>query len=99
MGPIYIFKEPLGLERMAHLVARGGDARPTFGTGARTPWIANNESVMLAAEDSAALDLKLGPRLHLLYHPKLLNGHSCPDASPAGAAGMGFASSPYCAPL
>ncbi|CAK9224782.1 unnamed protein product [Sphagnum troendelagicum] len=88
MGPIYIFKEPLGPERMAHLAARGGDALPAFGSGAGTPWFANNEQAMSAAEDSAALDLELGPRLHLLYHPKLLNGHSCPDASPAGAAGM-----------
>jgi hypothetical protein len=88
MGPIYIFKEPLGPERMAHLAARGGDALPAFGAGAGTPWFANNEQAMSAAEDSAALDLELGPRLHLLYHPKLLNGHSCPDASPAGAAGM-----------
>ncbi|CAM6069706.1 unnamed protein product [Sphagnum tenellum] len=88
MGPVYIFKEALGSERMADLAARGGDALPSFGAGAGTPWFANNEQAMSAAEDSAALDVEIGPRLHLLYHPKLLNGHSCPDASPEGASGM-----------
>lgn len=88
MGPIYIFKEPLGQERMAHLAFRGGDALPSFGAGAGAPWFANNEQAMTAAEESAALDLELGPRLHLLYHPKLLSGRSCPDASPAGASGV-----------
>jgi hypothetical protein len=98
MGPVYIFKEALGSERMADLAARGGDALPSFGAGAGTPWFANNEQAMSAAEDSAALDVEIGPRLHLLYHPKLLNGHSCPDASPEGASGMSFRA-PCCIPL
>ncbi len=98
MGPVYIFKEALGSERMADLAARGGDALPSFGAGAGTPWFANNEQAMSAAEDSAALDVEIGPRLHLLYHPKLLNGHSCPDASPEGASGMSF-HAPCCIPL
>lgn len=87
MGPIYIFKEPIGQEKMNSLAVRGGDALPSFGAGAGVPWFANNEQAMSAAEDSAALDLEIGPQLHLLYHPKLLMGRSCPDASPAGASG------------
>jgi hypothetical protein len=43
MGPIYIFKEPLGLEMMAHLATRGGDARSAFAARVRTPWFTNNE--------------------------------------------------------
>lgn len=88
MGPIYIFKEPIGQERMSQLASRGGDALPSFGAGAGAPWLANNEQATASAEESAALDLELGPRLHLLYHPKLLNGRSCPDASPTGASGL-----------
>ncbi|KAG0575918.1 hypothetical protein KC19_5G040000 [Ceratodon purpureus] len=87
MGPIYIFKEPLGQERMSQLASRGGDVLPSFGAGAGAPWLANNEQATATAELSAALDLELGPRLYLLYHPKLLNGRSCPDASPTGASG------------
>ncbi|XP_024399024.1 BEACH domain-containing protein C2 isoform X1 [Physcomitrium patens] len=87
MGPVYIFKEPLGQKKMLQLALRGGDALPTFGAGAGARWLANNEQSPTTAEESAALDLELGPRLHLLYHPKLLNGRSCPDASPAGASG------------
>ena len=87
MGPIYIFKEPIGQEKMNSLAVRGGDALSSFGAGAGVPWFANNEQAMSAAEDSAALDLEIGPQLHLLYHPKLLMGRSCPDASPAGASG------------
>ncbi|KAF9606573.1 hypothetical protein IFM89_026835 [Coptis chinensis] len=60
MGPIYIFKEIIGPERMARLASRGGDVLPSF---------------------------ELGGSLHLLYHPKLLSGRFCPDASPSGAAG------------
>lgn len=87
MGPIYIFKEPIGLEKMTALSSRGGDALSSFGAGAGVPWFANNEQAMSAAEDSAALDLEIGPSLHLLYHPKLLVGRSCQDASPNGASG------------
>nr|GEY99791.1 hypothetical protein [Tanacetum cinerariifolium] len=32
IGPVYIFKEPIGPERMAQLASRGGDALPSFGT-------------------------------------------------------------------
>nr|KYP56218.1 Neurobeachin-like protein 1 [Cajanus cajan] len=31
MGPVYIFKEPIGPERMARLASRGGDVVPSFG--------------------------------------------------------------------
>jgi hypothetical protein len=87
MGPVYIFKEPIGLEKMTRICIRGGDALSSFGAGAGVPWFANNEQAMSAAEDSAALDAELGPALHLLYHPKLLVGRSCPDASPMGSSG------------
>lgn len=87
MGPIYIFKEPLGHEKMAHLASRGGDVLPLFGVGAGAPWLASSDQAIAVAEESAALDLELGPKLHLLYHPKLLSGRSCPDASPTGASG------------
>lgn len=87
MGPVYIFKEPIGEEKMGQLAARGGDAVPAFGLGAGLPCFSTNEVAMTAAEESTALDLELGPCLHLHYHPKLLVGRSCPDASPAGAAG------------
>ena len=87
MGPVYIFKEPIGLDKMTRLCVRGGDALSSFGAGAGLPWFANNEQAMSAAEDSATLDAELGPALHLLYHPKLLAGRSCPDASPMGSSG------------
>lgn len=87
MGPIYIFKEPLGHEKMAHLASRGGDVLPLFGVGAGAPWLASSDQTIAVAEESTALDFELGPKLHLLYHPKLLSGRSCPDASPTGASG------------
>ncbi|KAK3194967.1 hypothetical protein Dsin_026277 [Dipteronia sinensis] len=88
MGPIYIFKEPIGPERMAHLASRGGDVLPSFGHGAGLPWLAINEHVQKMAEESSLLDAEIGGHIHLLYHPLLLNGRFCPDASPSGAAGM-----------
>ncbi|WCJ22828.1 BEACH domain-containing protein C2 [Euphorbia peplus] len=88
MGPIYIFKEPIGTERMARLASRGGDVLPTFGNGAGLPWLASNEYVRTMAEESSFLDMEIGGLIHLLYHPSLLNGRFCPDASPSGAAGM-----------
>eukprot|EP00850_Spirogloea_muscicola_P006613 SM000031S11622 [mRNA] locus=s31:702958:718064:- [translate_table: standard] len=87
MGPVYIFKEPIGGERMARLAARGGDYLPCFGAGAGAPCHASSEQLGVVAEESASLDLELAPALHLLYHPRLLTGRSCPDASPASAAG------------
>ena len=88
MGPIYIFKEPIGHDKKARLASRGGDKVPSFGNGAGLPWSATNEQAMALAEESAALDLEIEPKIHLLYHPKLLVGRSCPDASPAGASGI-----------
>ncbi|KAF9626103.1 hypothetical protein IFM89_030950 [Coptis chinensis] len=88
MGPIYIFKEIIGPERMARLASRGGDVLPSFGNGAGLPWLASNDHVRSLAEESAFLDTELGGSLHLLYHPKLLSGHFCPDASPSGAAAL-----------
>ncbi|KAM7508730.1 hypothetical protein LguiA_019183 [Lonicera macranthoides] len=88
MGPIYIFKEPIGPDRMARLASRGGDELPSFGIGAGLPWMATNEHVQNMAEESALLDAEIGGFLHLLYHPRLLSGRFCPDASPSGATGM-----------
>ncbi|XP_019161040.1 PREDICTED: BEACH domain-containing protein C2-like isoform X1 [Ipomoea nil] len=74
LGPIYIFKEPIGPERMARLSSRGGDVLPSFGHG--------------LAEESSLLDEEIGGCLHLLYHPSLLTGRYCSDASPSSALGM-----------
>lgn len=88
MGPVYIFKEPIGLERMARLASRGGDVLPCFGNAAGLPWKATNEHARSLAEESSMLDAEIGGSLHLLYHPSLLSGRFCPDASPSGAAGI-----------
>ncbi|KAL5564236.1 hypothetical protein UlMin_027400 [Ulmus minor] len=87
MGPVYIFKEPIGPERMARLASRGGDVLSSFGQGAGLPWLSTNENVQTMAEQSSLLDAEIGGCLHLLYHPSLLSGRFCPDASPFGAAG------------
>lgn len=87
MGPVYIFKEPIGEDKMGRLAARGGDAVPAFGFGAGLPSYSANELIMSTSEESVALDTDVESSLHLLYHPKLLVGRSCPDSSPAGAAG------------
>ncbi|XP_073101635.1 BEACH domain-containing protein C2 [Elaeis guineensis] len=88
MGPVYIFKEPIGPERMGRLASRGGDALPSFGNGVGLPWLGTNEHVRSLAEESLKLDAEIGGSLHLLYHPSLLSGRFCPDASPSGAAGV-----------
>ncbi|KAK7294960.1 hypothetical protein RJT34_17860 [Clitoria ternatea] len=88
MGPVYIFKEPIGPERMATLASRGGDIVPSFGNAAGLPWLATNAYVQSKAEESALLDADIGGCIHLLYHPSLLSGRFCPDASPSGASGM-----------
>ncbi|CAI5460340.1 unnamed protein product [Closterium sp. Yama58-4] len=88
VGPVYIFKEPIGAERMMRLAARGGDHLPCFGAGAGVPALLSSEQLMVAADDAYSLDSELAPRLHLLYHPRLLLGRFCPDASPASAAGV-----------
>ncbi|KAL9263082.1 BEACH domain-containing protein [Drosera capensis] len=87
MGPIYIFKDPVGPEKMARLAARGGDVIPSFGTGAGLPWMATSDYVQRLAEESSLLDSEIAGCIHLLYHPKLLSGRFCPDVSPTGAAG------------
>ncbi|KAL8114272.1 hypothetical protein AgCh_021212 [Apium graveolens] len=88
IGPIYIFKDSIGPEKMARLAARGGDAFPLFGNGSGLPWVSTNDYVRSKAEESAKLDAEIGGCLHLLYHPSLLSGRFCSDASPSGAAGM-----------
>ncbi|KAK2407273.1 WD-40 repeat family protein / beige protein [Trifolium repens] len=88
MGPVYIFKEPIGEERMGRLASRGGDIVPSFGNAAGLPWLATNAQMQNKAEESALLDAEIGGFIHLLYHPSLLSGRFCPDASPSGAAGM-----------
>ncbi|VVB06449.1 unnamed protein product [Arabis nemorensis] len=87
MGPVYIFKEPIGPERMTRLASRGGDVLPCFGNGAVLPWLATNDHVRNRAEESSLFDAELGGYIHLLYHPCLLSGRFCPDASVSGAAG------------
>ncbi|MCO5558963.1 hypothetical protein L7F22_012554 [Adiantum nelumboides] len=87
MGPVYIFREPIGEDKMGRLAERGGDSVSAFGFGAGLPSYSRNDMIMEASEDSVALDMDLEASLHLLYHPKLLMGRSCPDSSPAGAAG------------
>uniref|UniRef100_A0A6N2L8F9 BEACH-type PH domain-containing protein n=1 Tax=Salix viminalis TaxID=40686 RepID=A0A6N2L8F9_SALVM len=88
MGPVYIFKEPIGSERMARLASRGGDVLPCFGNASGLPWRATNDHIQTMAEESSLLDAEIGGSIHLLYHPSLLSGRFCPDASPSGAAGM-----------
>nr|XP_043621960.1 BEACH domain-containing protein C2-like [Erigeron canadensis] len=88
MGPVYIFKEPIGPERMSQLASRGGDALPSFGNAAGSSWLATFAHVQNVSEESAHLDAEIAGSLHLLYHPSLLSGRFCPDASPSGAAGM-----------
>ncbi|OIT25076.1 PREDICTED: BEACH domain-containing protein C2 [Nicotiana attenuata] len=88
MGPVYIFKEPIGPEKMARLASRGGDVLSSFGHGAGSPWLATNDYVQKLAEESYLLDTEISGYLHLLYHPGLLSGRFCPDASPSGSAGM-----------
>ncbi|PNT61623.1 hypothetical protein BRADI_5g17947v3 [Brachypodium distachyon] len=87
MGPVYIFREPIGPDRMCRLALRGGDILPSFGNGAGLPWKATNDHIKNMAEESFALNHEIGGCLHLLYHPSLLNGRFCPDASPSGSAG------------
>ncbi|KAL2892359.1 BEACH domain-containing protein C2 [Bienertia sinuspersici] len=86
VGPVYIFKEPIGPDKMARLASRGGDMLPSFGSGVGLPWLAMSDRVQNMAEESSLLDAELGALLHLLYHPRLLSGRYCPDASPSGAA-------------
>ncbi|CAA3000073.1 BEACH domain-containing C2 [Olea europaea subsp. europaea] len=88
MGPVYIFKEPIGTDRMARLASRGGDVLPSFGSGAVSPSLATNNHVQSMAQDGSFLDAEIAGCLHLLYHPNLLSGRYCPDASPSGTAGM-----------
>jgi len=96
MGPIYIFTEPIGPERMSRLASRGGDALPSFGNGAGFPWKATSNHIRETAEDSYTLNIEIGGSLHLLYHPSLLSGRFCSDASPSGSTGL---FSRYCFPF
>ncbi|KAG6510591.1 hypothetical protein ZIOFF_028616 [Zingiber officinale] len=88
MGPVYIFKEPIGPEKMCRLASRGGDALPCFGNAAGLLWMGMNDHARSMAKECFALDADISGSLHLLYHPKLLNGRYCQDASPSGSAGI-----------
>ncbi|KAI3504354.1 hypothetical protein L1887_32955 [Cichorium endivia] len=88
MGPIYIFKEPIGPEMVGRLALRGGDSLPSFGNAAGLLWLPTNPHVQNIEEESARLDTEIGGYLHLLYHPILLSGRQCPDASPSGPSGL-----------
>ncbi|EPS70914.1 hypothetical protein M569_03844 [Genlisea aurea] len=87
MGPVYIFKEPIGPEKMTRLACRGGDVLSSFGSGAGSPWLATTDHVQRISQESVILDAEIAGSLHLLYHPNLLTGRFCPDASLTGAAG------------
>ncbi|WVZ74317.1 hypothetical protein U9M48_022515 [Paspalum notatum var. saurae] len=87
MGPIYIFTEPLGPERISRLASRGGDVLPSFGNAAGFPWKPTSNHIRETAEDSYTLDIETSGSLYLLYHPSLLNGRFCSDASPSGSTG------------
>ncbi|XWS45971.1 hypothetical protein CRYUN_Cryun14cG0025000 [Craigia yunnanensis] len=87
MGPVYIFGEPIGPERMARMASKGGDMLPSFGNGVGLPWLATNDHVQIMAEESSLLDAEIGGCLHLLYHPYLLSRRFCPDTSHSGSAG------------
>ncbi|CAI9278052.1 unnamed protein product [Lactuca saligna] len=89
MGPIYIFKEPIGPEMVGRLASRGPDSLPSFGNASGLLWLPTNPHVQNVEEESARLDTEIGGYLHLLYHPILLSGRHCPDASPSGpSAGL-----------
>ncbi|KAJ3680517.1 hypothetical protein LUZ60_016795 [Juncus effusus] len=88
VGPVYIFKEPIGPDRMHKLSVRGGDSIPSFGGGAGVSWKASEEYLRTGFDEWAGLCGDLTGALHLVYHPVLLNGRFCPDASPSGAAGV-----------
>ncbi|WVZ05690.1 hypothetical protein V8G54_019036 [Vigna mungo] len=59
MGPVYIFKEPIGPERMSCMASRGGDIVPSFGNAAGLPWLATNAYVQSKAEESERFDVQL----------------------------------------
>nr|XP_043628907.1 BEACH domain-containing protein C2-like [Erigeron canadensis] len=88
MGPIYIFKEPVRPEIIGRLASRGADALPSFGNAAGLMWLSTNSHVVNIEEESARLDADIAGYLHIIYHPSLLNGRHCHDASPSGPSGL-----------
>ncbi|KAI7737898.1 hypothetical protein M8C21_032162 [Ambrosia artemisiifolia] len=88
MGPIYIFKEPVGPDIIGRLASRGPDSIPSFGNAAGLMWLSTDAHVASVEEESARLDADIAGYLHLLYHPSLLTGRHCPDASPPGTSGL-----------
>ncbi|XP_071685759.1 BEACH domain-containing protein C2-like isoform X2 [Rutidosis leptorrhynchoides] len=88
MGPIYVFKEPIGPEMMRRLASRGADSLPSFGNAAGLMWLSTNAHVANIEEESAHLDADISRYLYVIYHPSLLNGRHCPDASPSGPSGL-----------
>ncbi|KAJ0819058.1 putative transcription factor WD40-like family [Helianthus annuus] len=88
MGPIYIFKEPIGPDMIRRLASRGPDSIPSFGNAAGLMWLSTDAHIASIEEESARLDADIAGYLHLLYHPSLLTGRHCPDASPSGPSGL-----------
>ncbi|KAI3703216.1 hypothetical protein L1987_73135 [Smallanthus sonchifolius] len=88
MGPVYIFKETIGPEMIRRLASRGPDSIPSFGNAAGLLWLSTNTHVANIEEESSRLDADIAGYLHLLYHPSLLTGRNCPDASPSGPSGL-----------
>ncbi|TXG62849.1 hypothetical protein EZV62_009843 [Acer yangbiense] len=63
------------------------------------PWLAINEDVQKMAEETSLLDAEIGGHIHLFYHPLLLNGQFCSDASPSGAAAEALWALAYGGPM
>jgi hypothetical protein len=88
LGPVYVFREPLGASLIARLAARGADHVPCFGAGApprgRAGGYVHGGGSCVSAAEAAALDAELAPKLLQAYHPRLrLAGLAAPDVSPA----------------
>eukprot|EP00899_Mesostigma_viride_P003816 jgi/Mesvir1/13435/Mv16507-RA.1 len=90
LGPIYIFRGPIGPELMNRLAERGPDYLPTYNllpAGAPAPLQGQATVLSRDVVRNGALDVELGPHLYELYHPLLFHHRSCQDASPFGNAG------------
>ena len=88
LGPVYVFREPLGAPALARLAARGADHVPCFGAGApprgRAGGYVHGGGSCVSAAEAAALDAELAPKLLQAFHPRLrLAGRAAPDVSPA----------------
>ncbi|KAI3756859.1 hypothetical protein L1987_56682 [Smallanthus sonchifolius] len=81
-------KEPIGPDMIGRLAVKGPDSIPSFGNAAGLMWLSTDAHVASIEEGGARLNADIAGYLHLLYHPSLLTGHHCPDASPSGPSGL-----------